>query len=214
MERGDRKNGAWKLMSELTVLQGVRLKGRVSPAGLAATLGEDLAEVATAVEQLTRSGLLAEGNILKISPSGRARLGELLAAERNRADSAALAAAYGDFRAVNAELKALVTDWQLKNGQPNAHEDPHYDAAVLARLDRVHRRVVPIIAAAAVHLPRLSRYSAKLQAALDKISAGDTDWLSRPIIDSYHTVWFELHEELILAAGLTREAEAKAGEAQ
>jgi hypothetical protein len=63
-------------------------------------------------------------------------------------------------------------------------------------------------------LPRLSRYSAKLQAALDNINAGDTSWLSRPIIDSYHTVWFELHEELILAAGLTREAEAKAGEAQ
>ena len=39
-------------------------------------------------------------------------------------------------------------------------------------------------------------------------------WLVRPLIDSYHTVWFELHEELILAAGLTRESEAKAGDAQ
>jgi hypothetical protein len=201
-------------MGELTVLQGVRLKGRVSLADLAATLGEDLADVATTVEQLTQSGLLAEGQTVKISPRGRARLGELLAAERDRADSAALAAAYDDFRAVNAELKALVTDWQLKNGQPNTHEDADYDAGIVARLGRVHRRVVPIIAAASVHLPRLSRYSAKLQAALDKINAGDTDWLSRPIIDSYHTVWFELHEELILAAGLTRDAEAKAGEAQ
>jgi DNA-binding MarR family transcriptional regulator len=211
MERGDRETGP---MSELTVLQAVRLKGRVSPTDLAATLGEDLADVAATVERLTRSGLLAEGKILKISPSGRARLGELLAAERDRADSAALAAVHRDFREVNTELKALVTDWQVKNGQPNNHEDADYDVAVLARLDRVHRRVVPIIAAAAVHLPRLSRYSAKLQAALDNINAGDTSWLSRPIIDSYHTVWFELHEELILAAGLTREEEAKAGEAQ
>jgi hypothetical protein len=73
---------------------------------------------------------------------------------------------------------------------------------------------VPIIAAAAAQLPRLNRYSAKLQAALDKINAGHTTWLSRPIIDSYHTVWFELHEELILAAGLTRGAEAKSDEIQ
>jgi hypothetical protein len=211
MERGDRETSA---MSELTVLQAVRLKGRVSLADLAATLGEDLADVATTVERLTRSGLLAEGTILKISPRGRGQLDELLAAERDCADSAALAAVHSDFRTVNTELKALVTDWQVNNGQPNNHEDAEYDAAVLARLDRVHRRVMPIIAAAAVHLPRLSRYSAKLQAALDKINAGDTAWLSRPIIDSYHTVWFELHEELILAAGLTREAEAKAGEAQ
>jgi hypothetical protein len=201
-------------MNELTVLQAVRLKGRVSAGDLAATLGEDPADVANTVEQLTRAELLAKGKVVKISPRGRARLSELLAAERKGADADALAAVYGDFRAVNTEFKALVTDWQLKNGQPNTHDDGDYDAAVLARLDRVHQRVVPIIAAAAVHLPRLSRYSAKLQAALDKVHAGETVWLSRPIIDSYHTVWFELHEELILAAGLTREAEANAGEAQ
>ncbi|MGH3559089.1 MAG: MarR family transcriptional regulator, partial [Mycobacterium sp.] len=118
------------------------------------------------------------------------------------------------FRAVNTEFKALVTDWQLKNGRPNTHEDADYDAAVLARLDRLHQQVSPIIAVAAVQLPRLSHYSAKLQAALDKVNAGETVWLSRPMIDSYHTVWFELHEELILAAGRTRDEEAKAGEAQ
>lgn len=77
-----------------------------------------------------------------------------------------------------------------------------------------HHRVTPIVAAAAAQLPRLNRYSAKLQAALDKSHAGETMWVSRPLVDSYHTVWFELDEELILAAGLTREAEAKAGDAQ
>jgi hypothetical protein len=33
-------------------------------------------------------------------------------------------------------------------------------------------------------------------------------------VDSYHTVWFELHEELIQAVGLSREDEAKTGHAQ
>jgi DNA-binding MarR family transcriptional regulator len=201
-------------MSELTVLQAVRFKGRISPADLAATLGEDPAEVTRTVEQLTGAGLLVDGKTVRISPAGRSRLAELLAKERAAVDATALAAAYDDFRAVNAEFKALVTDWQVKHGQPNTHEDTSYDADVLARLDEVHRRVVPIIAAAAAQLPRLGRYSAKLQAAIDKIHGGETLWLSRPLIDSYHTVWFELHEELILAAGRTREAEAKSGEAQ
>ena len=66
--------------------------------------------------------------------------------------------------------------------------------------------MVPIIDKAATQLPRLIAYSSKLSAALDKIKAGETTWLTRPLIDSYHTVWFELHEELIGAAGLTREA--------
>jgi hypothetical protein len=201
-------------VSELTVLQAVRLKGRVSPVDLAATLGEDPNDIAATVDQLVGSGLLVDGKTLRVSSDGRARLEQLLTGERRNVDAAAIAAAYGDFRAINAEFKALVTDWQLKDGQPNTHQDPGYDAAVLTRLDGVHRRVTPIVAAAAAQLPRLNRYSAKLQAALDKVHAGETTWVSRPLIDSYHTVWFELHEELILAAGLTREAEAKAGDAQ
>jgi hypothetical protein len=201
-------------VSELTVLQAVRLKGRVSLGDLAATLGDDADDLVATVDRLTRSGLLVDGKVLRLSPDGRVRLTELLGAERACVDTATLAAGYADFRAVNAEFKALVTDWQVKNGQPNAHDDADYDAAIVARLDNVHRRVVPIVAAAAAQLPRLGRYSVKLQAALDNVHAGDTLWLSRPLIDSYHTVWFELHEELILAVGLTRESEAKSGDAQ
>ena len=191
-------------MSKLAVLQGVRLKGRVSRADLAATLGEDPSEV---VDDLARAGLLAERPTLRLTAEGRGRLEELLTAERSTVDLSAISAAYNDFRAVNTEFKALVTDWQVRDGEPNTHDDSDYDTAVLARLDDVHQRITPIVAAAATQLPRLSRYSTKLQTALDNVHAGDTIWLSRPLIDSYHTVWFELHEELILAAGLTRETE-------
>jgi hypothetical protein len=201
-------------VSELTVLQAVRLKGRVSLADLAATLGKDTDDLVATVDRLAQSGLLIDGKALRLSPDGRVRLDELLATERQHIDKAALAAAYADFRAVNPEFKALVTDWQLRNGQPNTHEDTGYDAAVLARLDNVHHRVAPIVATAAAQLPRLSRYSTRLQAALDKVHAGETAWVSRPLIDSYHTVWFELHEELILGVGLTRESEAKSSDAQ
>jgi hypothetical protein len=191
-------------VSELGVLQAVRLKGRVSRDDLATTLGEDRFDV---IDRLVSSGLLLDGPTLRLSPEGRGRLEGLLADERSHVDTAAVLAAYGEFRSVNAEFKALVTDWQLKDGQPNTHEDAGYDAAVLARLDDVHRRVTPAIAAVATQLPRLSRYSVKLQTALDSIHAGQTMWLARPLIDSYHTVWFELHEELILATGRTRETD-------
>lgn len=201
-------------MTELKVLQAVRLKGRVNPADLAATVDEDPASVARTTEELTESGLLVDGKTLRLSPDGRARLTELLTEERHRIDAAALAAAYDDFRPVNTDFKALVSDWQLKDGEPNTHEDTDYDAAVLARMDGVHARVVPIIAAAVAQVPRLAAYSDKLSGAMEKVKAGETTWLTRPIIDSYHTVWFELHEELILAAGLTREDEATAGHAQ
>ena len=204
-------------MTELAVLQAVRLKGRVTLPDLAATLDADLDGIASTVERLTGSGLLVEATTLRISPSGRARLETLLADERAGVNPAAMAGVYHDFRAVNTDFKALVTDWQLKGGpagKPNAHDDAEYDAAVLARLDDVHARVVPVIAAAATQLPRLTAYSAKLLVALGKVQAGDTAWLTRPLVDSYHTVWFELHEELIGALGTTRAEAARSGDAQ
>jgi hypothetical protein len=184
-------------VSELVVLQAIRLKGRVSRDDLDAGV----------VDGLVSSGLLLDGPALRLSPLGRERLAELLASERSAVDASAIASVYDEFRPVNQEFKAVVTSWQLRDGQPNTHEDADYDAAVLARLDDVHRQVTPLVAAAAAELPRLAGYSAKLQTALDRVHAGETMWLARPLIDSYHTVWFELHEELILAAGRTREAD-------
>jgi hypothetical protein len=204
-------------VTELAVLQAVRLKGRVSTADLAATVDKDVADVADIAQQLAATGLLTGDAALRISPDGRDRLATLLAAERKGADSAVLAAAYEDFRVVNADFKALVTDWQLKGGpggRPNTHDDAEYDAAVLARLDEVHARVLAIIEAVAGQLPRLHVYAAKLVVALDKVKCGDSSWLTRPLVDSYHTVWFEWHEELIGAAGLTREEAARSGDAQ
>jgi predicted transcriptional regulator len=200
-------------VSELAVLQAVRLKGRVGLAALADTLRADPAAVSHVVERLTETGLLVRDKTVRLSGQGRTRLAELLAAERRHVDQEALAKAYRAFGNVNAELKAAVTDWQLKGGELNSHDDADYDAAIVARIDTVHRTVSPTLAAVAAQLPRLSGYSVKLQQALDRVKAGDTSWLTRPIVDSYHTVWFELHEELIDAVGLTREAEARSGRA-
>jgi hypothetical protein len=198
---------------DLKVLQAVRLKGMVSRDDLAATIDEPDDAVAEAVAALTQSGLLLTGATVKLSPDGRARLAELLADERSTIDAAAVSAGYDAFRPVNADFKVLVTDWQLKGGEPNTHEDADYDAAVLSRLDGIHAQIVPIVQGIAEQLPRLAFYAAKLDTAHRKVVGGEHIWLTRPIIDSYHTVWFELHEELIAACGLTRKGEAEAGHA-
>lgn len=97
-------------MSELTVLQAVRLKGRLSQADLAATLGEDPDDLVTTLARLTDAGLLISGGALRISPEGRERLNALLAQERSAIEQDALAKTYDDFRVINATFKELISD--------------------------------------------------------------------------------------------------------
>jgi hypothetical protein len=201
-------------MDDLELLQAVRLKGRVRPADLAATLDEDEAEVNVKVDELGEAGLILAGKSIRLSPEGKERLAELLAGEHQGIDGEELGRAYAEFRSVNGEFKSLVSEWQLRDGAPNDHTDAAYDTAVVGRLVGIHEAVLPILGSASAQVPRLAAYSTKLSSALDKIQAGDTSWFTRPLVDSYHTVWFELHEELIGAAGLTREAEAEAGHAE
>ena len=202
-------------MNELAVLQAIRLKGRADAAAVARCSDGSEAEAQSLMDSLTADGLLKGGPAVRITPEGRARLEELTAAERGSVDQPALEAVYEDFHAVNDALKEVVTSWQLKDAEtPNDHTDEAYDAAVVTRLlDDVDTRFRPLLERALALVPRLMPYRTRFENAVAQLRAGDTTYLAKPIIDSYHTVWFELHEELIGLLGRTRTDEALAGRA-
>jgi hypothetical protein len=52
--------------------------------------------------------------------------------------------------------------------------------------------------------PRLSWYARKLSAALERAEDGAHEWVSDAKIESYHTVWFEMHEDLLRLLGRER----------
>ena len=195
--------------AELPVLQAVRLKGRIGRRELTEKVGEGQAAV---IDALVDSGLLVDAATVRLTADGRARLSELLTAERATVDVVAAGRVYDEFSVINADFKPAISQWQMARN-PDASPPDAADVAVLALVDELHRAVVPVIAAAADLVPRLAAYAEMLDAALGRAQAGEMAWLSRPIIDSYHTVWFELHEELIGLAGRTRAAEAESGSA-
>jgi pyruvate,orthophosphate dikinase len=200
---------------ELAVLRTLRLKGRATTDELVAASGADPESVESIAGGLLESGGAKEmRGALVLMPPARERLEALLAAEREGVDQDALRALYEEFTDVNGDFKLLATDWQMRGEDVNDHSDADYDKTVLDRLPGIHARVIPIVGRVAQQSPRLARYGDRLTAALNKVQGGEHEWLLKPLIDSYHTVWFELHEELISLAGLTRLEEAAAGRAQ
>ncbi len=202
-------------MSDLAVLRTVELKGRVRDEDLAPPLGLDAAAAAGLLADLSSRGLvMPAGRAHRLSEEGRAHLAALLVADRSAVEVAALEQAYDDFCVFNTELKTIITAWQvLPDGEPNLHSDASYDASVLAQLADLHARVAPLMARFGEIATRLAPYADRLQRAVDKIAAGETTWVARPIMDSFHTVWFELHEDLIQLLGRTRAEEAAEGRA-
>lgn len=202
-------------VTELALLRLVGIKGRVDADNLAVSLGAEASEIASRCAELVGAGLCAGTPAgFRLTPEGRPRLELLLAEERATVDAAALTAAYDEFCVYNADLKVIITDWQMKDpATVNDHADPEYDAGVLARLTATHQRLRPLVQRLGGLAPRLVRYTDRLDRAVERIGEGDHTYVARPIMDSYHTVWFELHEDLIGLCGLTRAEEAAAGRA-
>ncbi len=124
-----------------------------------------------------------------------------------RAD-AAMGAAYEEFERINESLKTLITEWQTitvgGRAIPNDHSDRDRDARIIDRLGRLHERAEPMLRRLAAGLPRLAAYRRLLEAALERAEDGAVEWVSDARIASYHTVWFELHEDLIRVLGRVR----------
>jgi pyruvate,orthophosphate dikinase len=202
-------------MTELLLLQAVRLKGRISveAASVCASIGVD--EARTGLDALIGAGnAKAAGTSVRITPEGRERLAELLVQERAGVDEAALEAAYHEFDDHNSALKSVVTAWQLKDADtPNDHTDAAYDQGVIGRLVALHGNFSPLLERIIGQASRLAPYAGRFDNAVRQLRAGDHSFVARPIADSYHTVWFELHEELIGLLGRTRADEAAAGRA-
>jgi hypothetical protein len=123
--------------------------------------------------------------------------------------------AYERFRAQNADFLALCTRWHVRciDGRqvPNDHDDPVEDERCIDELARLHERIEPVVADLSRALARFGCYRPRLTAAVRRVRRGEREWFTAPSVDSYHTVWFELHENLLATLNLDRSSEPRIG---
>lgn len=177
----------------------------VSLTGLPATVGYDELAAAEAGGRV----VAADGKYM-LSAAGQMILGGEYSRfySELRADEA-FVEAYERFEIVNTELKQLITDWQTMElaGErvANDHSNAEYDDEVIGRLGDLHERFEPILASLTAREARLGCYRDKLDSALEKAEDGAIEWVSNAKMESYHTVWFEMHEDLLRLLGRERE---------
>ena len=186
----DLDDDCWLLLHE------VRLRGVVER-------DEDIVEI-----RVVDAGLVARvPKGLRLTPAGREVHTEWARLPPGETE-AAVERAYTRFLDLNRELIRVCNDWQVRpGGVPNDHRDPTYDWSVIDRLVVIDDRVAPILRTTASNVTRFGTYRPRLRSARERVHEGEHEWLTSPRIDSYHSVWMQLHEDLLLALGHDRASE-------
>ena len=199
------------------VLHALRTKGMAEVDSVAQASGLSSDQAAAVLDDLGERGWVRyrDGGRAKgwmLLGEGRAEGERLVAAEIEESGMRLLVQEhYESFRVLDPELKEACTDFQVREDQTlNDHTDPDYDAAVIGRLAEIDRRAQPIIARLAEAVDRFGHYGGRLDNALDRVLGGDLNWFTKPSLDSYHEVWFELHEDLLVSLGIDRATELAA----
>ncbi|MGQ0833090.1 MAG: transcriptional regulator [Microthrixaceae bacterium] len=200
----------------MLVMHGLRLKGFADPPAVAETVAVPEHDAQAILDKLVIDELATyrDGRLsgFTLTPSGRAEHARLLSEELDEVGvRAEVQAAYARFLGLNSGLLEVCTAWQLRDvdgeATMNDHSDPVYDAEVVERLTEVHGRVHPICEELAAALARFGLYGPRLATAVDRVRAGEPEWFTKPMIPSYHTIWFELHEDLLATLGIERGSE-------
>ncbi|WP_339753475.1 hypothetical protein [uncultured Marinobacter sp.] len=102
---------------------------------------------------------------------------------------------YQSFESLNKRFVAAVTEWQETDGSDRSEQ------RVLQAAERLVKdigRLVPII-------PRYSGYVDRMERSMDRVDAGERDYVCNPTIDSIHNIWFEFHEDILTVLGRQRD---------
>jgi hypothetical protein len=203
--------------ADFRVLHTLRCIGVATEERVATAAGTSRHETAARLRDLSGRGLvaLAPGPFggWGLTDDGRTTEQELLCVELELTDATdQVRECYQLFKELNPKLLQVCSDWQMRRlGQShllNDHRDADYDAKVLSRLMRIDDAAQRICDELANRLSRFEVYRRRLSSALERALTGDNAYVADSL-ESYHSVWFQLHEDLLVTLGISRDEERR-----
>lgn len=202
---------------ELLVLHAVRIKGMADDRAVAARYGLPQSVTSELLGDFEAYGWIrtyrfGDTSGWSLTATGKARNDQQLSAELTATGGReVIEAIYTDFVPSNEQLQRASVNWQLRPSHhdplaPNKHDDPAWDAAVITLLMELQDSLADLEPRLVGVLSRFAGYRARFGSAIGHTRAGDLRWVTGVEIDSCHSVWMELHEDLLATLGVQRTA--------
>jgi pyruvate,orthophosphate dikinase len=197
----DREIAHPKLSAEqFRVLRSIAFAGAVmDPSEL---FGVDHSSAPAVVDQLVTARLVERGEVLMTTAAGEAALSEWFAADRAALGTAATTL-HEQFQPLDATLKLLASTWQ----SAEASDDWERRLEIVEALASLHDQLTELFSRYRAPIGRFDDYIRRLGQALAQVREGRTAYVASLSVDSYHTAWFQMHEDLLRVLDEQRESE-------
>jgi hypothetical protein len=201
------------------VLHGPRVMGFASATRVAARFGLDPGLAGELLLDHEARGWVRHSSFggrsgWSVTEAGRTENERRLAAELALAGAGdAVRDLHTRFVPLNRRFGEACTRWQIRPTRTdpmafNDHTDWAWDERVLRELTSLGRDLADVCAGLADSLQRFDGYADRYSSALARVDAGQRRWVDAPDVDSCHTVWIQLHEDLLATLGIPRGADA------
>ena len=177
---------AWSRMHDL------RLKGPHAAPDDAAT-----------AEVIAAGYALMKGTYLAPTPDGRAAHEAWARIPAGTEAEETAKTAYEKFLALDMQLKTLVHAWQTTAKQSGPMGPEEWD--LIDKLKAIDGKAGPMLRRLSEAVDRFSSYRPRLSNAVHQLEEeGDRKYFCGLLVDSYHTAWWQLHEDLLVGVGIAR----------
>jgi hypothetical protein len=196
-------------------LHGPRVLGFASASRIGARFGVDRAVVDEALLDFEARGWVQQSRFAgssgwSLTETGRLENERRLSRELDDAGARdTVTAVHTEFVPLNRRFAKACTDWQIRPTRVdrlafNDHTDWVWDERVMEVLGSIGIAVQGLDTRLTERLARFGGYADRYSSALARVDAGERRWVDAPEVDSCHTVWIQLHEDLLATLGRQR----------
>lgn len=196
-------------------LHGPRVLGFATAGRVARRYRLDAEEVGELLLDHEARGLVQHSSFAgssgwSVTDRGRVEDERRMAVELDRIEAREpVTAVHTEFVGLNRRFTRACTDWQIRPSYGdtmalNDHTDWAWGERVLGALTSLGRALTTLGGELAGRLARFDGYADRYASALARVDRGERRWVDSPEVDSCHTVWVQLHEDLLSTLGLAR----------
>lgn len=174
---------------EIEILQYLAMQGIAQTDEIEQDSGLD--GVQSDLESMEEQGYVERDGFWYITDSGEDYLAELCRNRFTDEQVRELESIFDDFEEFDSEFKELSNRWQQT-------EDEDEQAELIRELDELHAEVEGLFDELSADAKAVyERYIGQLRSALNQLKRDNYGYFTGTEVDSYHNIWFELHDDLL-----------------